>query len=79
MEIWRLRSWGISFFLFRFVGTRSSTNGVGMGYITPGMQLIGGGVSPCTGSSPWPGMLSRGTYEIVRACMRVVSEFSTCI
>jgi hypothetical protein len=79
MEIWRLRLLGISFFLFCFVGTRSSTNGVGMGYITLRMQLIGGGVSLCTGSSRWPGMLSRGTYEIVPACMRVVSVFSTCI
>ena len=79
MEIWRLRSFGHSLLSISFVGTQSSTNGVGTGFTTSGIQSIGGGVSPCTGRSPWTVLLSRGTYGIVRACMRVVSLFSTCI
>jgi hypothetical protein len=78
MEIWSLRSLGHFLLTISFVGTRSSTNGVGIGFTTSGIQSIGGGVSLCTGKSPWTVLLSRGTYEIVRACMRVVSWISTC-
>jgi hypothetical protein len=41
------------------------------------IKTIEGGVSPCTGWSPWTVQLSRGTYEIVRVCMQIVSLFST--
>jgi hypothetical protein len=68
----------ISFFLFLFVGTQSSTNGVGTGIPTSGSQSIGGGVFMCTGRSPWSGLLSREASEIVRVCMRVVSLYSNC-
>ena len=78
MEIWRLRSFGHFLHSISFVGTRSSTNGVGTGFTTSGIQSIRGGVSPCTRRSPWMVLLSRGTYEIIRACMQVVSLFATC-
>jgi hypothetical protein len=78
MEIWRLRSFGHFLLSISFVGTRSSTNGVDTGFTTSTIQSIGGGVSPCTGWSPWTVLLSRGTYVIIRVCMRVFSSFSTC-
>jgi len=65
MEIWRLRSFGRFLLSISFVGYRSGTNGVGTGFTTSGIQSMGGGVSPCTGRSPWTVLVSRGTYEIV--------------
>ena len=41
----------------------------------PEIQSFGGGGSQCTGRSPWTVLNSDGTYEIVRACMRVVFLF----
>jgi len=52
MEIWRLRSFGHFLLSISFVGTQSSTNGIGTGFTTSGIQPIGGGVSPCTRRSP---------------------------
>ena len=49
MEIWRHRSFGHFLLSISFVGTWSSTNGVGTGFTTSGIQSIGGGVSPCSG------------------------------
>jgi hypothetical protein len=78
MEICRLTSFGHFLVSISFVGTRSSTNGVGMGFMTSVILSIGAGVSLCTGWSPRTVLLSRGTDEIVQACMRLVSLFSTC-
>jgi len=44
----------------------------------PEIHSIGGGVSLYTGRSHQSVLLSRGTYEFVRAVMRVVSVLSTC-
>jgi hypothetical protein len=37
--------------LLYFFGARPSINGVGTGFTTSGSQSMGGGVSPCTGST----------------------------
>jgi hypothetical protein len=79
MEIWRLRSFGhflrSMFFLLGPVQYKWHRHGF---LPPPEIQSIGGGVSPCTGRSPWTVLLSRRTYEIVRVYIRVVPLFSTC-
>jgi hypothetical protein len=52
MEIWRLWSFGHFLLSISFVGTRSSTNVIGTGFTTSGIQSVGRGVSLCTGYSP---------------------------
>jgi len=52
-----------------FFGSRPGINGVGTGFTTSGSQSMGGGVSPCTGSterSPWAVLIGCGTYGFVR-------------
>ena len=81
LEVEELMEWrygglghlGISFFLFLLLGPGPVQMASAQVLPPPEIPSIGGGVSLCTGRSPWTVLLSPGTYETVQACMRVVS------
>jgi hypothetical protein len=70
---------GISICLFPFLLGPGPVQLVSAQVIPPSeIQSIGGGVSLCTRRYPWLVQLGLGTFDIVRACMWVVSSLSTC-
>jgi len=75
MEVYVIWAFPFLFFLLGPVPVQMASSWV---LPPPEIQSIGGGVFPCTGRSPWTVLLSCGTYEMVRACIQVVSLFSTC-
>lgn len=68
----------ISFFQFLLLGPGPAQMASALVLPPPEIRSNGGGVSWCTGRSPWTLLLSGGMYEIVLSSMQVVSLGSTC-